>query len=213
MGNFFRVDGKLYQFMQTLTDVFIISILWILCSIPIFTLGPATVAGFSVTLKISDEREGYVGRQFLRAFRENFKHSIPYSFIVLIGGYIVWLDFSLFNQLENGPILLLIAGFVAGFIYYFCLLYAFALEARYKNTVIKTLKNSFSIATRFWLRSLSLTFFLVLELLIIFWNQITMFIGLLVGPGCIMLTISGYANYIFRTLEKEPGSIENPENP
>jgi hypothetical protein len=44
--------------------------------------------------------------------------------------------------------------------------------------------------------------------MIIFWNTTTMFIGALIGPACIMLTISGYAGYFFRQIEKEPGAVK-----
>ncbi len=209
---FFSVDGALYRFMQSLTNVFIISILWLICCIPVFTFGPATIAAFSVTLKMADDREGYVGRQFIQAFKANFKTGIPYSFIFFGGAYICWLDFSLFNQLENNPLPLLIAGIVATFIFVMCFIYAFPLAARYENTVIRTLKNSFKIAERFWVRTISLAIILVIEAIIILYNEITIFVGVLIGPACIFLTISGYANFMFRIIQAEPGAVENPED-
>ena len=34
-----------------------------------------------------------------------------------------------------------------------------------------------------------------------------MFFGILIGPACFMLTISGFAMFFFREIEKEPGAV------
>jgi uncharacterized membrane protein YesL len=70
---FFSVDGGLYKFMTRLWDVIKLNFLWLLFSIPLVTMGAATVAAYSITLKMVDDREGYVGRQFLEGFRKNIK--------------------------------------------------------------------------------------------------------------------------------------------
>lgn len=115
-----------------------LSVLWIVFSIPVITLGGATIAVFDVTLRMVDDEEGYVAHQFVKAFKQNFKTGILYGVLLLLCCYAVWLDFSLFEQIEGNPI--------------------------------------------------------------IFWNQTTMICGILLGPGCIMLTISGYAGYYFREI-------------
>ncbi len=208
--HFFSVDGGLYKFMQRLSELFRINMLWILFSIPVVTMGPATIAAFDVTMRMADETEGYVARQFWKSFKANLKNGIPMGLLFDVCLYIVWLDFHLFDQIDNNPLTLLIAGIVSAFIFVLCFLYAFPLQARYENTLFKTLKNSFDISIRFFGRTVSLVLVLAVEIVIILWNSTTMFVGFLIGPACIMLTISGYAQYMFRTIEKEPGSVTYP---
>lgn len=210
--NFFSPDGAVYKFMRNLTDLLKINFLWILCSLPIVTLGGATIAAFEVTMKMSEDEEGYVARQFLKSFKENIKNGIPYGLLLILCPYVVWLDFHLFNEVEGNPMILLIMGIIAAFVFTLSLLYAFPLQARYENTLIRTLKNSADISIKFFLRTMSLVFVLFVEIVIIFWNTTTMFVGFLIGPACIIYTISGYARYFFRVLEKEPGAVSNPEN-
>lgn len=204
-------DSKLYQFMQTLTELLKINFLWLLCSLPIVTLGGATIAAFDVGMKLAADQEGHVGRQFLASFQANFKNGIPYGLLLLLAVYVVWLDFSLFNQIEGNPIILLIMGIVAAFVFTLSFLFAFALQARYENTLVKTLKNSADICTRFFLQTLTLLVVLFVELLLIFWNTVTMFAGFCIGPACIIFTISAYANRFFGILEREPGAVTYPE--
>ena len=61
---FFSIDSPLYRFMQRLTDVIVLNILWLVFSLPIVTIGCSTAAAFSVTMKFLDESERfYIGFQ------------------------------------------------------------------------------------------------------------------------------------------------------
>lgn len=208
---FFSTEGGFYKFMQSLTGLFKVNMLWLLFSIPVVTMGAATIAAYDVTLRMVDNEEGYVARQFMKAFKENWKKGIPMGILMLFCLYIVWLDFSLFNQIEGNPMLLLIMGMVSAFVFLLSFLFAFPLQARYENTILNTLKNSINISMKFFLRTLSLIVVLAIEFVIIFWNDTTFFVGILIGPACVMFTVSGYAKYFFRAIEKEPGAVSNPE--
>lgn len=208
---FFGVDSPFYKFIQTLFDLIKINFLWILFSLPIVTLGGATIAAFDVTMQMAGNEEGHVGRDFIASFKRNFKNGIPYGLLLMLCAYVVWLDFSLFDQIEGNPMILLVMGMVAAFIFLLSFLFAFPLQARYENSLIKTLKNSVDICTRYFVRTLSLIIVLFVEVVLIYWNETTLIVGAVIGPACIIYTISGYARYFFRLIEKEPGSVIYPE--
>lgn len=208
---FFSVDGGLYKFMSRLWDMIKLNFLWILFSLPIVTIGAATVAAYSVTLKMVDESEGYIGRQFIKAFKENWKQGIPLGLLGILALYAIYLDFEFFNKLEDNPIMFLIAGIVAVFVFGMSFIYAFPLSARYENTLLETLKNSARIATRYFLRTLLLAAVLAVEVFIGLFNTTTIFFAILIGPACLMLTVSGFAIYFFREIEREPGSVIEKE--
>lgn len=200
---FFSVDSPLYTFLSTLWNVVKINILWLVCSLPIITLGPATVAAFSVCLKMVDDREGDVGRQFIKAFKENMKQGIPLGLLFLFCSYVIYLDFEINRALEEGSWALIIFGIVACFTFGMSFIYAFPLSARYENTMVNTLKNSVRIATRYFVRTIVLVAVIAVEVFLFLWNSTTLFFGILMGPVCIFFTISGAAMYMFRQIEKE----------
>lgn len=207
----FSVDGPIYKLIQKFFLLVKINFLWFVFSLPIITLGGATIAAHDVFLKEIAGEEGYAGSQFVQSFKKNFKNGIPYGILLLFCIYIVWLDFSLFEQLEDNPVILLIMGMIAGFVFLISFLFAFSLQARYENTLVKTLKNSADISIRYFVRTLTLIIALAVEVAFFLWNTTTLLFGILIGPASLMYTIAAYAAIFFREIEKEPGSVIYPE--
>lgn len=209
----FSIDSPIYRFFTRLWDMIKLNFIWLICSLPIVTLGASTAAAFSVTLKMVDDTEGYVVSDFFKAFRSNLKKGIPLGLIFVICSYGLYLYTQLFLVFESYKTVMLIVGIVAGLVYFMLFIYAFPLLARYENSIFKTLGNSYRIATRYFLRTLLLAVIIAIEVALFMWNQILIFIGLLIAPACIMLTISGFAIRFFREIEKEPGAVTNDDIP
>lgn len=204
---FFSVESPLYKFMQSLWDILKLNFMWIIFCIPIVTIGGSTIAAFSVLLRMSEDQEGNVIKDFWKAFKENWKQGILIGLLPPICFEAVFLDFQLYNAVEKGGLGILIVGCFSAYIFIFCLIYVFPLLARYDNTVINSIKNSFRIGMKFFGRTFLLLVIIAVELLIIFWNPTTKFVGALIGPACIMYTISGVAMHIFRKIEEDPSSL------
>lgn len=244
MSNFLDVDGPLYRFMSRLWDMMKLNALWLIFSgilpkyiieyfmlyvglnqytllswIPVILIGPATTAVFYVTLRMVDEKEGYMAEPFMKAYRENFKQSLVLGIIGIVAVYAIWLDFQFYHaaqKLHESGVVYLVFGVIAIYFAFMHLVFAFALQSRYENTIINTLRNSYSIAAKFFIKTIFM--FLVLAVLFGFfsWNNTTVFLGILIGPGCMMLTISGFAMQNFRLIEnenreREEGSQEEQE--
>lgn len=212
MAGFFSTDSKLYRFMSKLTDLVKLNILWLVFSIPIVTVGISTIAAYTVTLKMAEGEEGYIGHDFLKAFKENWKQGIPMSFITILCIWAVYLDFQIYRAVEENAFVFLIIGIVTAYVFLFSLLYVYPLLARYENTILNSLKNSFRISMKYFLRSLLLVVLSAVEIAVMFWNFKTMITIVIVGPALLMLTVSSFAMVIFRNLEKIPGTVAESEN-
>lgn len=199
----FSVDSPIYKFMNRLMDMFKLNCMWLLCSIPIVTMGAATTAAYTITLKMVNEEEGYIAGPFWKEFKANLKKGSILGIIALVASYAIYLDFQYFSAAREHNVVFLIVGVVAIFLVFMHFIYAFPLLARYENGVINTMRNSYSIAAKFFGRTIFLAVLLLLETAIILWNATTMFVGLLLGPACICLTISGFARSFFTVIERE----------
>ena len=199
----FSIDGPLYNFFSRLLDMIKLNVLWFLFSLPVVTIGASTAAAFSITLRMVDEREGYIAKQFWTAFKANLKQGIPAGLLNLFFAYALYLDFQLFHAVEGNPIIFLILGIVGSVMCFGYFIYAYALMARYDNTLLKTLKNSMDISVKYFGRTVMIAVVVAVEIIVFIFNTTTMFLGLLIGPAVIFLTISGPAMYIFRDIERK----------
>ena len=212
MAGFFSTDSKLYRFMCRLTDLVKLNFLWMVFSLPIVTIGISTIAAHYVALKLAEGQEGYIFSDFIKAFKENWKQGIPMSFITVICVWALYLDFQLIANANEHQVLFLITGIVAAYIFVFTMLYAFALLARYENTLLNTLRNGFNISMRYFLRSALLVIIVAIEIATMLWNTKMMILIVIIGPAFVMLTVCSVAINIFRDIEsKHPESVEASE--
>jgi len=200
---FFSTEGGIYKFMTRLWDMIKLNFLWLICSLPIVTIGVSTIAAFTITLKMVEEKEGYIARAFFKAFKANFKQGIVIGPITIIFAAALYLDFTLGKQYIGFVIL----GILSAFLFGIAIIYTYPLLARYENKLLKTIRNSMRIAMRYFGRTIFLVVVLVIEYIIFFrFTNITLLIGILVGPATMILTVSGFAMYFFREIEKAGGA-------
>ncbi|MCR5201876.1 MAG: YesL family protein [Lachnospiraceae bacterium] len=204
MKSFFSVDGGLYKFMTRLRDILVLNFLWLLCSIPIVTFGAATTAAYSITMKMVANEEGYIAGPFFKEFKANLKKGCPMGIMFLVAVYAMYIEFQLYH-LEKGNMrtFLLIVFIVGVILIYTHFIFAFPLLSRYENGVINTLRNSHTIAIRYFMRSIFLAILLAIEFVIIFFNLTTMFVALLIGPASVILTVAANARPIFLKVEEQ----------
>lgn len=206
---FFSVDSPFYKFISKLWDIVQLNFYWLLCCIPVVTAGASTVAACSVALKMAEDTEGYIGRSFFKAFRENIKGGSLLGILAMVAAYAVYLDFQFWNATES--VVFLVMGMVAIVVFTMGLLYAFPLMARYENTFLRTLKNSYDISTRYFLRTLLVAGVVALEVVLFLWNTTLMAIGIFIGPAILIYTVCAFAIRTFRLIEKEPGAVAEIE--
>lgn len=205
---FFSADGALYKFITRFWDMVKLNFIWLICSLPVITIGVSTVAAYSVTLRMIEENEGYVVRNFFRAFKENFKQGMAIGPITLLFAAVLYIDFTFAKQHIGFAIL----GVFSAFMFGIALIYAYPLLARYDNRLFKTIKNSMRISMRYFGRTVFLAVLLAVETLVFRFTYITLIIGLLIGPACMMLTVSGFSMFFFREIEKEGGVIRQTDD-
>ena len=80
----FSMDGTYARAMNFLWNILVISALWLLCSLPVFTLGATSTAAYYAAAKAVRHHTGTVHREFFASFRRNFRQSIPLSIVMLL---------------------------------------------------------------------------------------------------------------------------------
>ncbi len=84
MGGFFSSEGPLIGFLQKVGMLIVLSVLFILCSLPVITVGAAASALYYAVAKSVRRERGYATKEFFRAFKRNLKNGTVLT--VIFGG-------------------------------------------------------------------------------------------------------------------------------
>ena len=97
---FFDLDNVVWRTIDKIGKIFLLNLLWLICSLPVFTIGASTTALIYTSMKLSDN-EGYWHQNFFSSFKENFKQATALFFIYLAAGAFLAGDFLLGGRAGN----------------------------------------------------------------------------------------------------------------
>ena len=204
MRRFFDLDSPLMRTLARFTDLMVLNILTIICSLPIITMGAAVTALYGAVGRLQRE-EGHLFSNYFSCFKENFRQATCIWLILLpIGAIIIFaLLYYSSGNVEHPlfPALIVILGFI---VWAMTLSWAFPLQSRFYNTVKGTLRNALICSVAFLWRSILMT---VLNLLpfILFLSHLGIFLAL--GVGFVLVYFSGIAYINLKLLKKSFDSI------
>ncbi len=146
MGKIFDIESPLMQGMNKIADLMWLNILVLVCSLPIFTIGASVTAAHYVSLKVHRNEESYITKEFFKAFKSNFKQSTLIWLIMMVIIIIFAGDFYLIlNNLIEMPYFLKVIILAASFAFAFMLMWVFPLQAKFENSIGRTIKNAFAV--------------------------------------------------------------------
>ena len=79
----FNTESPIFQFLGTMADHVLLNFLFLITCIPLVTIGAASSALYTITLRDAREEHGYLIGPYFNAFRENLKKALLYFFYIL----------------------------------------------------------------------------------------------------------------------------------
>lgn len=139
-------DSRLGKAFNALADMFVASVLWIICSLPLFTIGTSTVALYYTMMRTIRSR-GSVFQDFIRAFKQNFKQG---SCLTLLGAAIAAImlgDFWMMAKVEvPGQNILQIVLYGVILLVVMLVSYLLPLMAHFEAPLKKHIQNAFLLS-------------------------------------------------------------------
>lgn len=207
----FNLDNAFFTALGKLIDSVWVSILWIVCCIPVITIGASTSALYYTVHKSIRSSRGYTTRNFFSAFKNSFKQATL--------SWLVWLVVTLVLAADSLIMWeVLQSGNAMGIFFYFFLVvivfaviwaaYIFPYAARFENTAKITLKNSllFAVCYPHW----SLLLFLIIAVGV-FLAWLLPFLVIIL-PAVEFLTFDLILERIFRRFMSEEDLEQELEN-
>ena len=92
MDRLFNMDNKFFTVMGRVADLIMLNVVFLICCLPIVTIGASLTALHYVTLKMARNEESYIIRSFFKSFKQNFKQATVINLIMLAVAAILYMD-------------------------------------------------------------------------------------------------------------------------
>lgn len=142
--NILSSDSLLGRFFQVAGDVILLNILFLVCSIPLITIGPSFTALHYSCLKIIKGEETSSWKDFFQSFCQNFFQSLVIWIGLLSVGAILSVNLHfLTRQTGTAALMLRYLTYAASIAVLFQFLYIFPVLAAFQNTTGNLMRNAF----------------------------------------------------------------------
>lgn len=214
--SFFGYDGPFFSVLNRISDIIILNVLWIVCCIPIVTIGASTTALLYVSMKITEGEDAYIVKKFFKSFKENFLQSTVIWLIMLVIGILLGCNFLwLLPNMKVSDMVYTVffsATCLTGLIYLMILVWLFALQAKLENKIKHTFSNALLLSFRHLPTTILLILLLVVPLVLVFKTFASLFFVwfFFAGSG-IALICSLLYHRIFRIYIKPEDMVSTEE--
>lgn len=204
MSEIFTTDNMVIRILNRIGDILILHFLWLLCSLPIVTIGASTTALYYTAMKAVKYEDGYVARRFFKSFKENFKQSTIIWLIMLFAGFLC--GWYLSYSIETHKSVLTMFSTILTCVYVFILIYIFPLQSKFDNKITVTIRNAFLLSVKNFPWTLLMIVALGLIGLFSYFYTIVLFIVVICGAGVYGYLTAFIFNRVFLPyLPDEPG--------
>ena len=158
MKKIFDMDNPLMTALAIAADLIILNLLTMALCIPVLTAGPAITAMNDIVIRIVNEGSGEVMNPYFRSLASNFKKGFLLGLVLILTVIVLYFHYvAVMAVLPSLVIMTMTLGIMALAVFF----YAFALLARYENTVKETLRNAGILAIAHFPRTLYMVVFAV----------------------------------------------------
>lgn len=143
-SNSLNLDSSFWRIFNSMADFIILNVLFILCCLPVVTIGASVTALYTLTLKFVKKEDFSVSKDFFSAFKNNFKQStIIWLIMLAVGIFLLW-DLYIFGSVPSGILKGMYYLFIfSAFLYLMVLSFVFPIQSQFISRIPTTFKNSF----------------------------------------------------------------------
>ena len=203
MKGIFDPDSPLMRTMNELGSIIWMSVLFVLCCLPVVTIGASLTALYRMMFNLRQDKTCTAGA-FFSAFASNFRHATVIWLLELVFGAALYFAYGGLGLVEaSAPRMVLLVLFcVVFFLGGIVFLYAYPLTSFFENTVGNTLRNALLIGMKHYSRTvIAFALSLIPGMVAVLspaWFLRLLFIWLLIVPGLLVYWIGGILLKVFR---------------
>ncbi len=207
----FNPENAVFRMINKLLDLMVLSLVWVVCCIPVVTAGAASAALYYAVVKAVRHQRSYPVREFWKSFRANLKKGILIQVIwLMLAAMMLISDVPLFAALLNGKeiqdrVLLVLlavkAVFLAGMP---CWLYP--LLSRFEQRLLRLAEAALYMLLRYFPITLLGVILLLGAWLLLAWEPLLV----VLVPGITAMLLSFFLEPFLRKLVR-PGEAQEED--
>lgn len=198
----FSSDSLPTMLLGKIGDILVLHFAFLICSLPIITIGAALSATSYVGMKMASGMDGFILSNFIKAFKDNFKRSTLYWLLCMITAAAIGFSYRYWIAV-GGAIGVTLGGVsvILAILLGMTILYVFAVQAKFLNTFNAIIKNAFLMS----IRHLHITILMVLCLVFLLYLAINFSVMqalvAVMGVGLVGLVFGKLYNIVFASYE------------
>lgn len=153
----FGIEGGFTLAMEKVADLFLASVMWLLCSLPLVTMFLSTSALYYVVVKCIRKERGSVFAEFTKFIKENWRQGVVLGIIQLLAGVLVGYNAYAVLQMDRNSLLFsiyIVIAFWMVLCFVFVSIYMPAVYSRFQYGTMEYIKVSSLFSWRHVLSSL-----------------------------------------------------------
>lgn len=134
-----------YRFFSRIADLMLLNILFLVCCLPIVTIGTSISALYSVSLKLIRKEDSYITKDFFHAFRQNLKQGIIIHLILSVATIVIVTDlFVVWGIMEHANVYkgVFFVMAVLALFFFMATAYIYPMLAQFKNSIKGYFQNA-----------------------------------------------------------------------
>ena len=147
MSGFFRIDGPLMRGLTELTNLLLLNLFTLVCSLPVITAGAALTSMHYCIMKMADEEDSHLSAMYFTQFKANLRSMTPAWLVFFAFGVFLYFDYKTFGALEGSAgSVALVLTYAAFVVYLAVYVWFFPLAAKFENSFGAKFKNAMLMA-------------------------------------------------------------------
>lgn len=148
MKDLFNIESPFMQLLTRVGDMIIANFLFLVCCVPLITVGASAAALHKVSQAIVLDEDNGIVRTFFRAFRDNFKQATAVWLMIAVFAAAMVCNYFLVLGFVDGMAAAILKGvlLLAAVLVLVMAAYMFPLMVRYTNTVHQHARNALILA-------------------------------------------------------------------
>ena len=166
----FNPDSPLMSFLTRLADLVILNLLWLVCCVPVVTIGASTTAMYHVLRHLQDGGVTSITRDFFQSFKSDFKQATLVYLVLLIPTVAVVMNAWILSGQSSDvvPVYVRAIWMVSVLLLTFVVSFVYPVMAYFEDTVWKTLRTAAVLAVAKLPRTILISILNLLPIIVMF---------------------------------------------